>query len=375
MNAVRDYPHLGFDPVGSDERTSDEISRDLRATVNRLAEVDDVLRGSGQQDWQGRTADAFRASVDEELRPRVHDAHLSFATASRAFDGFAAQLPGWRRQADALEVEAEAATKRVEAATTKLDGLTKPEDDADSAAKSSYDDDLAAAKTSMSSSRAELADILRRANALRTDVEEVARGVARAFSTAMDLAPDEPGLWGKAKDLASDVGDRLSEAFDWFMENVAPVLQKLAKIVGAVATILSIVCFVVGFVFPPAAALGATLATVAKVASLVDIGIQALRVVHGEPGALQGLVLQGASMAAGFGLARAIGPVAMEAPQILRNGLLMPQMAGVSGSMGSMVATQAIKINPDFFSSLTYWGLTSFKDLSGSFDTIREETR
>lgn len=371
-----DYPHLGFDPVASDERTSDDIARDLRNAVSRLGEVNDVLSGTGDQEWHGKTAEAFRSSVDDELRPRVNDAYQSFSTASRAFDRFAADLPGWRSRANALEAEAEVAAKKVQGATTGLTGLTEPGPDADDAANTSYQDDLTAAKSSLRASQGELSGIITRAHTLRTEVEGGAGEVASAFNTAMDLAPDEPGLFDRLGDALSDLGDILGEAFDWVMENVAPILQKLAKIVGAIATILSIVCFVVGFIFPPAFALAGTMGTIAKVASFVDLGIQGLRVLHGEEGALQGFVVQAGGMLLGMGAARAIGPIAMNAQSNIRNGLFVPVLAGVNvGAGGSAVATAAIQVNSDFVSSLGYWGVTAYQDLTGSADTLQDETR
>jgi len=99
---VTTYPALGFDPVASDHATGADVAAELRAAANKLAEVDAVLSGAGKQDWEGRTADAFRSAMSEELQPRVREAHRSFAAASRAFDGWVADLPEYRTRADAL---------------------------------------------------------------------------------------------------------------------------------------------------------------------------------------------------------------------------------------------------------------------------------
>jgi hypothetical protein len=374
---VTTYPHLGFDPVSSDEAASDEIADELRAAVRRLGEVDDVLAGAGDQRWEGEAAEAFRGSMDEELRPRVREALQSFATASRAFDRWADALPSYRRRADNLEAEAASAAQRVAQVSRHLEGLPTPGADADKAARQQFEGELRQARSSLSSAQSELADVIRRAEALRSEVVARAEEVSSAFDTAMNAAPDEPGLVGKLSDKLSEWKDWAAEQFDRFMEEYAPLLQKLARIVGAAATILSIVAFVVGFVFPPAFAVASALATTAKIAGFVDIGIQGLRVLHGEPGSLQGFVLQAAGTLAGIGAARAIGPVAVNAQANLRNGMFVPQLAGVSvGSHGgAAVAVASLEVNPDFFHSLLYWGLTSYKDLEGSGETLHEESR
>lgn len=369
------YPHLGFDPVRSDEAAGRAAAQRLRTTVNRLVEVLDVLSGTGDQAWEGRTAEAFRDSVHDELRPRVSQALDSFSTASKAFDGWVDALPSYRSRADALETEAADAAKAAQAAASHLDSLQAPGADADDAARTAYQDDRQAASTKLSSARGDLEDVLARARTLQGEVEEHASTVAGAFDTAMDVAPDEPGFFGKLKDVVSDIGHALSEAFDWFMETLAPIIQKLAKVIGALATILAIVAFVVGFVFPPAFALAATLGTVARIASFVDLGIQGLRVLHGEDGALQGFVLSAAGMALGMGAARAIGPIATQATSNIRTGLFVPQLslAGAGGMGGSSVATMSYAINNDFFHSLAYWGVTSYKDLTDSSNTLDDE--
>lgn len=369
------YPTLGFDPVGNDEATSREIATKLRTTTNRLLEVKDVLSGTGDQEWQGRTAVAFRDSVDGELRPRVEDAWSSFDVATRAFDNWVDSLWDYRRRADDLEIEAREVAERVSAASSALSGLTAPGADAPQADKDDYDKARGDARDLLTSRQGELEGVLTRARSLKTEVEDHADQVATSLQTAMDAAPDEPGFWGKLGEAISDVVTALGEAFDWFMEHVAPIIQKLAKIIGAIATILAIVAFVVGFVFPPAFALAGTLGTIAKVASFVDLGIQGLRVLHGEPGALQGFALSAGSMLLGMGIAKGIGPIATNATTNIRNGPLVPVLAGVSVGTngGAAVATQAIQINPDFFHSMVYWGITSYQDLKGSGDTLDEE--
>ena len=283
--------------------------------------------------------------------------------------------PSYRRRADALETEAADAARAAEAAAQHLDSLQEPGPDADDAARTAYRDDRAAAGTRMRSAQGDLEDVLARARALQGEVEDHAAEVAGAFDTAMDIAPDEPGIFGKLKDVVSDIGHALGEAFDWFMETLAPIIQKLAKVIGALATILAIVAFVVGFVFPPAFALAGALGTVARIASFVDLGIQGLRVLHGEDGALQGFVLSAGGMALGMGAARAIGPIATQATSNIRTGLFVPQLSMVGGGSmgGASVAAVSYSINNDFFHSLAYWGVTSYQDLTGSADTLDEE--
>lgn len=371
------YPTLGFDPVDSDEGTCLDVARELREATGRLGEVDRVLSGTGESVWQGRAADAYRDSVGQELRPRVSEAHQAFSDASRAFDGFASALPGYRRRADALERAAATAASRVDDVLGAMRSLADPGPAATPEAISDHAERQRRLSSDLGSAQGDLQALRDDAQRLRSEVEGHADDVASAFDTAAKSAPDEPGFWERAGDFISDAVDKLGEAFDWFMENLAPLLQKLARVIGAIATILSIVAFVVGFVFPPAFALAGTLATVAKVASFVDLGIQGLRVLHGEDGALQGFLLQGAGMAAGFGLARALGPIAVNTGDILRGGMYTPVLAGVSYGTGGAGATAsvALTVSPDFFNALTYWGVSAYRELDGSMSTLDEELR
>jgi hypothetical protein len=371
------YPTLGFDPVDSDEATCLDVARELREATGRLGDVDRVLGSGGESVWQGRAADAYRDSVGAELRPRVSEAHQAFAAASRAFDGWASALPGYRRRAEALERAAAAAAQRVDDALGALRDLVDPGPAATPEAISDHAERQRGLSSGLDTAQTELRGLRDEAERLRSEVEGHAGDVAGAFDTAARTAPDEPGFWERAGEFISEAVDKLGEAFDWFMETLAPLLQKLARVIGAVATILSIVAFVVGFVFPPAFALAGTLATVAKVASFVDLGIQGLRVLHGEDGAVQGFLLQGAGMAAGFGLARALGPIAVNTGDILRGGMYTPVLAGVSyGTRGAgATATAALTVSPDFFHALTYWGVSAYRELDGSFSTLDEELR
>lgn len=377
------YPALGFDPVASDHATGADVAAELRAAANKLAEVDAVLSGAGKQDWEGRTADAFRSAMSEELQPRVREAHRSFAAASRAFDGWVADLPEYRTRADALEEEAAAATANAQSAGTNRSSIDALSADADQQEQDDHDDAVRAADRAVTAAHDALQAVLARARSLRDEVTARAEVVAAAFDTAMQAAPAEPGWLERAGDWAAGLvdwkafGDFISEKFDWFMENVAPILQKLAKIIGAIATDVAVVAFVVGFVFPPAFALASVAGTVAKVSSFVDLGIQGLRVVHGEQGAAQDFLVQGAATLVGMGVARAIGPIATEATSNIRAGALIPQVsfAGMGTGGGGAVATASYAINNDFFHSAMYWSITSAKDVMDSGDTLREETR
>ncbi|MFJ4296137.1 hypothetical protein [Curtobacterium sp. NPDC089689] len=377
------YPTLGFDPVASDSATGADVAAELRAATEKLAEVDAVLSGTGEEDWEGRTAEAFRSAMSEELRPRVRAAHQSFSEASRAFDGWVGELPRYRTRADALEQEAAAAATSVQTAMSYRSSIESPADDADQQAKDDHDDAVRDADLAVSAAHDALQGVLSRARALQAEVTERAGVVATAFDTAMQAAPTEPGWLERAGQWASGLvdwkalGDFISEKFDWFMENVAPILQKLAKIIGAVATIVSVVAFLVGFVFPPAFAVASVAGTVAKVSSFVDLGIQGLRVVHGERGAAQAFVVQGAATVVGMGVARAIGPVATEATSNIRAGAFVPQVsfAGIGTNGGGAVATASYAVNNDFFHSAMYWSITSAKDLVDSGTTLRDETR
>ncbi|RLV55559.1 hypothetical protein D9V41_10750 [Aeromicrobium phragmitis] len=361
------YPHLGFDPVASDEGSGASIAYQLRRTASRLDEMIGLLEGKDGT-WQGRSAEAFRASVDDELLPRAREARESFSLAARAVDGWVGDVPGFRRRAQLLEDEAAAAASQAVAAQQRLDGLVAPAEDAPE--REQFDRDRRAAERAVSAAQGDISRILEDARRLQDDVEARGAEVATSLTTAMNIAPDKPGLFASLADF--DIGEWLSDAADWFMDDFLPALQELARVVGAVATIAAFVCTILTPFFPALAALAGAFALIGRIAGLVDLAVSGINMLAGKEGAFGEFLVGAVSTVVGAKIGSMVGPI-VEAN--LNMGALVPVIAGV-GSSGT--ATLAFQVNQNFLPSAVYWGITNFRDVSGAVDELdprREEAR
>ena len=68
------YDALGFDPAPGDTSRGQELARRLRSATRALEQMDAVVSGTGDQQWQGQAAEAFGDLVASDLKPRVHEA-------------------------------------------------------------------------------------------------------------------------------------------------------------------------------------------------------------------------------------------------------------------------------------------------------------
>ncbi|WP_240662220.1 putative T7SS-secreted protein [Streptomyces sp. WAC 06738] len=101
-----DYPTLGFVPCPGDYETAKDTAATVRRTSDALGEICRVLEGAGEGDWRGKAADAFRALLADDFRPKVQDAYSAFSTARTVLTDWAENIDRRQRAAARLEDEA-----------------------------------------------------------------------------------------------------------------------------------------------------------------------------------------------------------------------------------------------------------------------------
>ncbi|MEV7884327.1 putative T7SS-secreted protein [Streptomyces sp. NPDC002817] len=251
-----DFPALGFVPCPGDHAAADEVARTVRRTAKALVEICQVLHGTGAGDWKGQAAEAFREKFDDEFRPRMDDARDSFRDAATALEDWAAYME--RKQAAAVRLEARAA---------EVDDRPTGAEKADGKKADEH--------------RHQLEELRREGHRMAGDYREYGERIADRLKNAMDIAPNEPGMWdrlgdaieslGKAlADLPGEVGDLLSAVGDW-IEAHADWITVAASVVGVIA----IFC-------PALAPLAIGLSAVALFAHAASYGMEGLFPPTGE---------------------------------------------------------------------------------------------
>ncbi|WP_405735856.1 WXG100 family type VII secretion target [Streptomyces sp. NBC_00028] len=238
MSVADDFPALGFVPCPGDHAAADEVAKTVRRTAKALAEISQVLHGTGAGDWKGQAAEAFREKFDDEFRPRVDDARDSFAGAATALEDWAAHMAHQQTAARRLEARAAEAAGRVDSAHAKAKQLKGVKGGADD--QQAHDADQA-----VHARQAELDDLRRQAHRMSEHYHAYGKDIADRLRTAMDIAPDEPGIWdrlgdaiadlGKAlADLPGQVGELLADVDDWLKAH-ADWITVAASVVGVIA--------------------------------------------------------------------------------------------------------------------------------------------
>ncbi|WP_446045071.1 putative T7SS-secreted protein [Streptomyces olivaceus] len=243
VTTLESFPTLGFVPCPGDQSVADDVAKTVRRTAKSLVDICDVLHGTGVGDWKGKAAETFREKFDDEFRPRMDDARDSFCTAATVLEDWAAHME--IKQADALRLEAQAAEvhERLGKAQAKADKLK----DADDGKKDDHDreDSVQDADRAVQGNELELEELRRRGRRMAANYVEYGKAIADRLKNAMDIAPNEPGMWDKLGDAIADlgkaiadlpgqVGELLSEIGDW-IKNHADWITVAASVVGVVA--------------------------------------------------------------------------------------------------------------------------------------------
>ncbi|MFF4306411.1 hypothetical protein [Streptomyces sp. NPDC001601] len=240
----------------------------VRRTADALHEISDVLHGTGEGDWKGRHAEAFRERFDDDFRPRVDRARRSFGKAATALSGWADAMPEWQRKAAVLEQRAQDALDARHAAEQRLAGLPpsflvdpKGGDGAGAGELEKNEKDRASAELAIATARADFDRVLAEARNLAIDFDIEGRAVARRLDKAMNIAPDEPGVFEKLGDAVVGIGKALDsmnraaadavsvavgDAVEWLTEH-ANSIAALGDVLGTVSAAFGAISL--GFAF------------------------------------------------------------------------------------------------------------------------------
>jgi hypothetical protein len=352
---VTDFSALGFDPAPGDVSQGEQMARRLRSATTALEQIKDVLAGTGDQQWEGRTADAFRGAMAEELRPRIERVYASFSEASRAVDRWVEALPGYQSRAAALAREADAAKADLASAQSTLSGLgDKPGDDATDAEREAYDRSKSSGESAVSSSQAALADVVRRANLLLGEASDSASTAARSVNSAREDAPDEPGLWDRITGALEGIGDFLGDVVEFIKDNWWDLLHQLVHITAQVLSIAAI--------FVPA------LAPFALGFAIADVVMSGIDWARGVPGAQEAFLTGALGLAGGAMLGQVFKGFMAAAGPALRNGPFNLAIAGGGSTGGAAVA--ALSYNPAYGPALGGWMVIQLHTAKGGADAV-----
>jgi hypothetical protein len=313
---LEDFPALGFVPCPGDHSAADEVAKTVRRTAKALVEICQVLHGTGAGDWEGKAAEAFREKFDDEFRPRMDDARDSFSDAATALEDWAEYMA--RKQAAAVKLEAEAAevNERLGKSYEKVGKLNDADDDKKE--DKEHKDKVQEANRAVNSQELELEELRRKGRTIKKNYQEYGKEIADRLKNAMDIAPNEPGMWDKLGDAIADlgkaladlpgqVGDLLADIGDWIKSHAdwitvaasvigviaifCPVLAPLAIGLSAVALFAHAASYGVDGLFPP---------TGERIGNWLTLGGDALGMVPGV-GAAKGGIMAGFQAGRGAG--------------------------------------------------------------------------
>lgn len=349
------YENLGFDPAPGDPDRGREMSRKLRQATNALAQMEDALSGTGNNDWEGRAATAFYGLVDDDLKPRVKDAYQSFSTASRALDRWLIDLEDYKGRADKLEIEAEDARRNLSSAQTSLAGLGEvPKDDPE--ALKVFEKQKTTHCDSVTDNQGVLDDVIRRARSLAGEASISATTTAGALKTAMDVAPDEPGLFDKIGDALEGIGEFLGDVIEFVKDNWWDLLHQLVSICATVLAIASIF-------FPVLAPFALGFALADTLMSGADW------LLFDKPGAQTAFLAGALGLAGGALVGKAVSSFMKVAGPSLATG---PFRVMASGSTGAIAAPAAalLAFNPTYGPALAGYLVIKAKDAKDGSEAV-----
>ncbi|MBT2906904.1 WXG100 family type VII secretion target [Streptomyces cellulosae] len=275
-----DFPALGFVPCPGDHSVADDVAKTVRRTAKALVEICQVLQGTGVGDWEGKAAKAFREKFDDEFRPRMDEARDSFGAAATALEDWASYME--RKQAAAVRLEARAAAvdEQLGKARKKSDNLKNAGDD-DTKDADDNEEKLKAAGRAVSVKEEELEELRRRGRRMAKAYREYGKEVAERLRKAMDIAPNEPGMWDKLGDAIKDLGKALAD----LPGQVGEVLSAIGDWIKSHADWITVAASVIGVIAifcPVLAPLAIGLSAVALLAHAASYGVDGLWPPTGE---------------------------------------------------------------------------------------------
>lgn len=274
-----DFPALGFVPCPGDRTVADEVAKTVRRTAKALVEICQVLHGTGVGDWEGKAAEAFREKFDDEFRPRMDDARDSFSDAATALADWAAYME--RKQTAAMKLEAEAAeiNRQLSQAHDKAEKLKKV--DGDTKGTEEHEEKLQGANRAVNTKELELEELRRKGRRMAYAWQAYGKEIAERLKKAMDIAPNEPGVWDKLGDAISGLGKALADLPD----QVGELLSGIGEWIKAHADWITVAASVIGVIAifcPVLAPLAIGLSAVAFLAHAASYGVEGLWPPTGE---------------------------------------------------------------------------------------------
>lgn len=240
---LENFPALGFVPCPGDQTMADDVAKTVRRTAKALVEISEVLHGTGVGDWKGKAAEVFREKFDDEFRPRMDDARDSFCDTATVLEDWAAYME--TKQAEAARLEDQAA--KVNEQLGKAHSIADKLKDADDEKKTTQDhkDAIQGADRAVNAKEHELEKLRRRGRRLAGNYQEYGKEIADRLKSAMNIAPNEPGMWDKLGDAIADlgeaiadlpgqVGELLSDIGDWIKSH-ADWITVAASVIGVIA--------------------------------------------------------------------------------------------------------------------------------------------
>ncbi|MET7357664.1 WXG100 family type VII secretion target [Streptomyces sp. NPDC005562] len=319
---LENFPALGFVPCPGDHTVADDVAKKVGKTAKALVEICQVLHGTGVGDWKGKAAEGFREKFDDEFRPKMDEARDSFRDAASALTDWADYMERKQKAAVKLEAEAALVNEALKDAYDKVDKLKEADDKKDDKKRDSKDHEekVKDANRAVNTQDLELEELRRKGRRMKKNYQEYGKEIAERLKAAMDIAPNEPGMWdklgdalenlGKAlADLPGKLGDVLAEVGEWIKSHAdwitvaasvigvvaifCPVLAPLAIGLSAVALLAHASAYGIDGLFPP---------TGERIGNWLTLGGDALGMVPGVGAAKAGVM-------AGFKAGRGAGGV------------------------------------------------------------------
>lgn len=317
------FPAIGFDPCPGDQRAAEYVAGVVRRAARSLDEISQVLNGRGDGEWRGKAAEEFRRQFNDDFRPKIDKARDSFDRSATALEDWAAYMAPKQLQARALEDEAGAAKERAETARTHLSGLPPepkwhdvPKNDREEREAKQEAKERSRAETTASNADSALEEIRDRAARLADRYRAEGEAIADRLKRAMDIAPNEPGLFDKIASAVAAMDDVLCAALDNALGELKKFLKEHAwvfKMIGDIAGTLSAVTALLSLAFPWMAPLALGLGALALTSHyLMAVGTTgSFRAALTDSTVLidaAGLAFGGGAFAAGKALTRIAGP-------------------------------------------------------------------
>lgn len=317
------FPAIGFDPCPGDHRAAEHVAGVVRRAARSLDEISQVLNGRGDGEWRGKAAEEFRRQFNDDFRPKIDKARDSFARSAAALEEWAAYMPPKQLQARALEDEAGAAKSRAETARTHLSGLPPepkwhdvPKNDREEREAKREANERSRAETAVSNAESTLEEIRDRAATLADRYRAEGEAIADRLKRAMDIAPNEPGLFGKIGEAIGAAVGALDGVLDSALGELREFLEKHAwvfKMIGDIAGTLGAVLGLLSLAFPVLAPFALGLGALALTSHyLMAVGTTGsfLAALTDETVLIDaaGLAFGGGAFAAGKALTRIAGP-------------------------------------------------------------------